>query len=245
MELSSSHYIAFTAFVQLAVALNFGLVYLDRRSGLIQLKRKLFRTFRASNNVLVHEAANTLKRYRGNQSYSNEIELAHTKAKQYHSIVTSDWDDEHEISFFPALGVIYGFYGLAVLYLVCFFEMTPDKVFFYENEFLVMSQVTLLFSIVLILRSKIKTKTTKIVPTCILYFVAVALGWWFCSKGWMFDCDMVFPRHFHWYMLLAYLPIIYYILRIFIMFLRKTICLFGPLLWWTFMLKTALDQDKK
>lgn len=245
MELSSSHYIAFTAFVQLAVALNFGLVYLDRRSGLIQLKRKLFRTYRASNNVVVQEAANTLKRYRRNRSYSDEIEHAHTKTKQYHTIVTSDWDDEHELSFFPTLGVIYGFYGLAVLFLVSFFEMTPDKVLFYENEFLVMSQVTLLFSIFLILRSKNKTKTTRIVPTCILYFVAVALGWWLCSRGWIFECDMVFPHHFHWYVLLSYLPIIYYILRIFIIFLRKTICLFGPLLWWTFMLKTGLDEIKK
>ena len=54
MEITSSHYIAFTAFVQLAVALNFGLVYLDRRSGLIQLKRKLFGSYRASNNVFVY-----------------------------------------------------------------------------------------------------------------------------------------------------------------------------------------------
>ena len=245
MELSSSHYIAFTAFVQLAVALNFGLVYLDRRSGLIQLKRKLFRTYRASNNVVVQEAANTLKRYRRNRSYSDEIEHAHTKAKQYHTIVTSDWDDEHELSFLPTLGVIYGFYGLAVLYLVGFFEVTPDKVLFYENEFLVMSQVTLLFSIFLILRSKNKTKITRIVPACILYFVVVALGWWFCSKGWIFECDMVFPKHYHWYMLLVYLPIIYYIIRVFWIFLHKTICLFGPLLWWTFMLKTGLDEIKK
>lgn len=122
--------------------------------------------------------------------------------------------------------------------------MTPDKLLFYENQFLVLSQVTFVFTIVLILRSMLRTKKTRIVPTCLFYFLAAVAGWWICSKGWIFECDMVFSRHFHWYMLLAYMPIIYYMLRIFIIFLHKTFKIF-PMLWWAFMLKTALDQIKK
>ena len=244
MEITSSHYIAFTAFVQLAVALNFGLVYLDRRSGLIQLKRKLFGSYRASNNVFVYGTGNILKRYRSNHNYPDKIELAHTKAKQYHTKVTADWNDEYEISFFPALGVVCGLYGLAVLYLVCFFDMLPERLAFYENHFLVLSQVTLVFSSLLTLRSWNKAKVTRIVPVSLLYVVVAVISWWFCSKGWTIRLDMAFAQHFHWYMLLTYLPIIYYLLRVAVVFLHKTMCLV-PMLWWTFVFDTELNQKKR
>ena len=244
MEITSSHYIAFTAFVQLAVALNFGLVYLDRRSGLLQLKRKLFGTYKARDNVLVNATANILKRYRSDHTYSDEIEHAHTKAKLYHTKVTADWYDEYEISFFPALGVVYGLYSLFVLYLVCFFDMPSDRLAFYENQFLVLSQVTLVFSLLLILRSWSKAKITRIVPTCLLYVFVASVGWWLCGKGWVIHFDLAFSRHFHWYMLLTYLPIFYYILRIVFVFLRKTICLV-PMLWWAYRFQTELEQNKR
>ena len=131
MDLPSSHYLGFCAFVQLSVALNFGLVYLDRHSSLLRLKRRLFDVYKAGNNSKVDRVSRILKRYKRNTDYPRIVERYHTKAKQYHSIVTSDWDDEHEISFFPALGVLYGFYSIALLFLVCLFDM-PGSEWFYH-----------------------------------------------------------------------------------------------------------------
>lgn len=242
MELQPSHFIAFAAFVQLAVALNFGLVYLDRKSSLLGLKRKLFSTYRAGKNRSVANVANILKRYKGNLAYSEDVENAHTKAKEYHAIVTSEWDDEHELSFLPALGVVYGFYGLALLYLVCFFDI-PCLEMYYQNQFLTLSQLTLAFSVLMIVRSWRKSVSTKIVPVMLLYLAVVIVGWVFTASGRVISCKMEFATHYHWYMLMAYLPIIYYILRVVIIFLRKTLFIL-PMVWWAAKFNAALDREK-
>ena len=242
MALQPSHYIAFTAFVQLAVALNFGLVYLDRRSSLLGLKRKLFSTYRAGRTPVVANVANILKRYKGGKTYSIEVDNAHTKVKEYHSIVTSEWEDEHELSFFPALGAVHGFYSLVLLFLVCFFDI-PGNELYYQSQFLTLSQLTLAFSLLLILRSWNKNISTKIVPTILLYAIIAVCGWMFTVKGLVFQCDMEFHIHYHWYMLMAYLPIIYYIVRILVLFVRKTLYIF-PMVWWAVKFNTALDKSR-
>lgn len=241
MELLSSHYIAFAAFVQLAVALNFGLVYLDRNSKLLGLKRKLFSTYRAGNTPAVANVANILKRYESNKSYSKKVDNLHTKVKEYHATVTSEWDDEHELSFFPALGVVYGFYGLALLFLMCFFDI-PGREIYYQNQFLTLSQLTLVFSVLLIVRSWRKNISTKIVPTLLLYLLIAGGGWLFTCQGWVFSCEMEFAAHFHWYMIMAYLPIIYYFLRVIIIFAHKTSFIF-PMVWWALKFDAALDKE--
>lgn len=243
MDLQISHYLAFTAFIQLAVALNFGLVFLDSRSGLLRLKRKLFNNYKASNTRVVGRVANILKRYRSDHDYDPDTERAHTKTKQYHSIVTSDWDDEQEISFFPALGVIYGFYSLTLLFLICFFDVSYDSLF-YQNQFLILSQVTMAFSVVLIIRSWCKNTVTHITRATLIYIFFGAVGWICCCHGWMFDCDISFSRLYHWYILLSYLPIIYYVLRIMLIFLHKTLYIF-PMTWWAAKFNAALNKEQQ
>ena len=238
-----SHYISFAAFIQLAVALNFGLVYLDRRSSLLGLKRKLFSTYRAGKAPVIANVANILRRYKGHQTYSYEVEHAHTKVKEYHAIVTSEWDDEHELSFFPSLGVIYGFYSLAILYLMCFFDM-PDREYSFQNQFLTLSQLTLSFSIVLIVRSWFNGKTTKIVPTTLLYIIVAIAGWICTANDIVFQCDLKFYAHYHWYMLMAYLPVIYYVARILILFIMKTLNIV-PMVWWAVKFNQSLDKEKQ
>lgn len=243
MDLQPSHYIAFAAFAQLAVALNFGFVYLDRRSNLLGLKRKFFSTYRAGKTPAVANVANVLKRYKSNLSYSTAVNHAHTKAKEYHTIVTSEWDDEHELSFFSALGVVYGFYSLTLLFLVCLFDM-PNKEIYYQNQFLILSQVTLVFSALMIIRSWRKNTSTKIIPTILLYILIAVTGWIFTAHGWVFCCEMDFSVHYHWYILMTYLPIIYYIIRIIVLFLRKTLFIV-PMVWWAIKFDTALDRSNR
>ena len=242
MDLPSSHYLGFCAFIQLSVALNFGLVYLDRRSSLLQLKRRLFDVYKAGNNSRVDKVSKILKKYKKNTNYPRIVERYHTKTKQYHSIVTSDWDDEHEISFFPALGVIYGFYSIALLFLVCFFDL-PDTEWFYHNQFLTLSQLTVIFSLLMIIRSWKKDVKTKIIPTCLLYAGLTAIGWFCCKNGWVFFTDIDFTYHYHWYVLLSYLPIVYCVVRIILIFLRKTFCII-PMLWWASYFDNSLNQQK-
>lgn len=55
---------------------------------------------------------------------------------------------------------------------------------------------------------------------------------------------MDFAVHYHWYMLLAYLPIIYYIIRIVVLFVRKTIYIV-PMAWWAVKFDNALDESKQ
>ena len=183
-----------------------------------------------------------MKRYKSNLPYTIEVEHAHTKAKEYHAIVTSEWDDEHELSFFPALGVVYGFYSLALLFLVCFFDV-PGKEMYYQNQFLTMSQLTLVFTVLMIVRSWKKDTSTKIVPTMLLYVLVAVAGWIFTVHGWVYSCEMEFPFHYHLYMIMAYLPIIYYVVRIVILFIRKTFFIV-PMVWWTVKFDEALDKSK-
>lgn len=241
MELLPSHYISFAAFVQLAVALNFGLVYLDRRSSLLGLKRRLFSTYRAGRTPVVANVANILKRYKSDKAYTIEVDNVHTKVKEYHAIVTSEWDDEHELSFFPALGVVYGFYSLTLLFLVCFFDMSGREMY-YQNQFLILSQLTFVFSVLMIVRSWRNKASTKIVPTILLYILVAVLGWIFTTRGWMFYCEMEFSSHYHWYILMVYLPIVYYIIRIFVLFIRKTLFII-PMVWWAVKFNSALDRS--
>lgn len=242
MDLQPSHYIAFAAFVQLAAALNFSLVYLDRRSSLLGLKRKLFSTYRAGKTPVVANVANILKRYKSDRSYAVEVDYAHTKVKEYHAIVTSEWDNEHELSFFPALGVVFGFYSLALLFLVCFFDV-PGMEMYFHNQFLTLSQLTLVFSALMIVRSWRKNASTKIVPTILLYFFVAVLGWIFTMRGREFTFEIDFPAHYHWYILMVYLPIIYYVLRVFVLFIRKSSYII-PMAFWAVKFDNALDKSK-
>ena len=192
---------------------------------------------------MVSNVANILRRYKRDKAYSLEVENAHTKVKEYHAIVTSEWEDEHELSFFPALGVVYGFYSLALLFLVCFFDM-PGKELFYKNQFLTLSQLTLVFSALMIMRSWRKNTSTKIIPTILLYVIIAVCGWIFTVKGLVIQSDMEFSCHYHWYMLMTYLPIIYYVARIVVIFFRKTLFIF-PMVWWAIKFNMALDKARR
>lgn len=240
MNFQPSHFIAFTSIIQLAVALNFGLVYLDRRSGLLRLKRRLFNNYKAGDTLVVGRVSKVLKRYRNNNEYTPEIERAHTKAKQYYTIVTADWDDEHEISFFPSIGIIYGIYSLALLFIVGFFDV-HENLCFYHNLFLFLSQITLLFSILLIFRSWRRGTVTRIIPSTLIYLCLLIVGGLCCWKGCFFEGVKNFSRHYHWYVFMTYLPIIYYFLRILLIYCRKSLYIF-PMVWWASKFEAALDD---
>lgn len=239
-NLEPSHYTAFCALVQLAVALNFGFAYLEKKSMLFSLKEKMFKTYRAGNNRLVDYAANQLKRYRNSTQYDDKIERLHTGLKEYHSIVTSPWDAEDELRYMPAVGCVYGLFSIVFLVVVCMFDMDFQ---FYTDLYLTYSLVAAIIFVLSLVWSDLLGRKMLLLPTIILYVVIMVVCTIFQILGWTISCQIGFNTCFHATLLLPFLPIAKYFISAIFQFLRKTFYLI-PMVWKSVEFSILMDNRK-
>lgn len=218
-NLEPSHFTAFCALVQLAVALNFGFVYLEKKSMLFSLKEKLFKTYRAGNNTIVDYAANQLKRYRSSTLYDDRIEMLHTRLKEYHSIVTSPWDAEDELRYMPSMGCVYGLFSIVFLFVVCMFDVDFQ---FYTDLYLAYSLIASAMFTFTLIWSDILGRRMLLLPTITLYVMVMCVCTACQVAGWTISCSVDFKTCFHISLLLPFLPIAKYFITAMYQFLRKT-----------------------
>lgn len=215
-----SHYTAFCSLVQLAVALNFGFIYLEKKSLLFSLKEKIFGTYKAGNSIIVDFSSKQLRRYRNNTDYTINIENSHTKLKELHNIVTSPWDAEDELRFMPPLGVVFGLYSIFFLFLVCMFD--ANDAYTYMSLYMTYSAVTIIcFVVCICLGDKYKHRIS-ILHTSYIYIICLGICTFFVIQNWTLESIVGFDSFFHYSLTIPFFPILYYILKISCCHIKKT-----------------------
>ena len=114
-----SFYSTLLSFVQIAVALNFGLIFFDKSSNIAHIKDWVNSFITQLTSKMVRKSANQMKRYRKRTATTEQTKM-HENVKRYRGMIVSPWDAIEELSYMPGLAVTAGIYSLAFLVVVAF-----------------------------------------------------------------------------------------------------------------------------
>lgn len=114
-----SIYSTLLSFVQIAVAMNFGLIFFDKNSNIAHIKDWVNSFITQLTSKMVRKSANQLKRYRKRKA-TVELTKIHENVKRYKGMIVSPWDAIEELSYMLGLAVTAGIYCLAFLVVVPF-----------------------------------------------------------------------------------------------------------------------------
>lgn len=210
-----SYYIGFLAFVQIAVALDFGFLILDKKSMIVQFQNGFFNWIRGLYKKEIEDAQHAYGRVR-DQTMPQEYVDKKRELQGLLSVFDVDAEYKSVSLFMPGLGFVAGFYSLLFLLIVPFwaeggnpirsidlFELATESAIFA----VCMMPLTLYF------RSSFQNAYTCIMfsMTWMLLFglfatvlYCVGLTWGILQISWFFYIALAVP----------YVPVFVYIVRL-------------------------------
>ncbi|MBQ0075474.1 MAG: hypothetical protein KBT34_14940 [Prevotella sp.] len=196
-----SHFGVFTAFVQLSVAFNFSLLYLERKSSMVRISDMIHDAFISLINIPLGYAANEQKRYREDNA-SDKERAAYISLRDQKTKVTTKANALVRFRFLQSLGSIMGVFGILQLLNLSML----DRGQFYTDFMLVSGEFTLVYSLFLFCILLREGKNPHVVPSLLIYFFIVFLSFVLVKFDCFFHCIDNIARVIHWLLLLAYLP---------------------------------------
>lgn len=211
-----SHYISFFAFIQVAVALDFGFMYMERKSSAMRLSDMFYDGFINLVRLFTSHAGDVMRRVR-KETDSNEILEGYDNLKRTKTRVINKTDALQQLGFLKPMGVIAGIYALLILYIVCMFR----KEAYYEDLFLVLSEITLAVMSIVFLSIGCFKRSPHVLRYVFGYVASLVVGGCIVVKGWVFEYVTNFESWFHWFMFLPYLPVLLFISYMVVMYLCR------------------------
>lgn len=206
----TSHFVVFTAFVQLTVAFNFGLLYIERKSSTVKFRDMFHEGFLFLIGYFLRAAGSEKQRYRENNATQDERE-AYFYVRDMQTELTIKENNIIRFKFLQPLGMVYGLLGIIQLFSLCMF----DYGVFYVDFFLVSGQITFLYGLIILIWSLCKKGNNPHVLTVTFIYV---LGIFVCYC--LVEADCIF--HYiteneiscwvHCLLILSYFPFAYFIL---------------------------------
>lgn len=200
------HCVSLLAFVQVAIALDFGLMYVERKSSTIRISEMIYEEYRRMIKFFTDPATSALRRYRTTIESKHVLEI-HDNLKRTKTKVETQTDDVMLLNVVRPLGVIAGLYGLFVLYFVCQMDMSEKNV----DVFLVISQLTAVYMILLYVLHLVLPCPVYVILCALIYLIIVALGGLIAWKGWTWACITNVRLWFDCMVFLPYAPIVVFI----------------------------------
>lgn len=215
---------SFMSFFQMMAVINLGLVFIDKKSGIVKLQDAFHYDFTERYRPKLNEVGAITQRIRTDRYSSTEegknmIALAETIRGEKDAFGVKT-DEERSSLFLPSLGLLAGLVGLLYLLLVPFYTMSNNVLFLYLLEYI--SEAAWVSSAVTVLALSVKSAFPTRVSVLILSFmwfilslVVIAIAYLF---GWNISC---FSAHFYLssIVLLQFFPVIFILFR------------FGTVLW--------------
>lgn len=212
-EVTLSYYLSFFAFVQVAVALDFGFMYMERKSSAMRLSDMFYDGFVNLVKLFTSHAGDVLKRVR-KETDSEEILDGYDELQRTKTCVIGKTDAILQLGFLKPMGVVAGIYALLILYIVCMF----GKDTYYENLFLVLSEITLAFMTFVFVYIGCFKKSSHVLRYVFAYIALLAVGACFVNKGWIFEYVTDFESWYNHFLLLPYLPVVLFVVYMIVMY---------------------------
>lgn len=206
-----SHFVVFTAFVQLSVAFNFSLLYLERKSSMVRFSDMIHDAFISLISIFLSYATSEQKRYREDNATDHE-RAAYISLRDQKTKVVTKANALVRFRFLQSLGTIMGVFGILQLLNLSML----DRGQFYTNFMLVSGELTLVYSLLLFCILLQEGKNPHVIPSLFFYLLIVFLSFILVKFDCLFHCIDNVTKFIHWSLLLAYLP--------FLLFLGYLLC---------------------
>lgn len=204
-----SHFIAFTAFIQLTVAFNFGLLYIERKSSMVKFRDLFHDGYLSFIDIPLKAGGREMKRYREKNATDEERE-AYYNVRDLRTELTCKTNELIHFKFLQSLGMIYGIWGIIQLFFICML----DWGIFYVDFFLISGQMTFIYSMIIFICLLLQKGTNPhILTTAILYFIVLIGCYIFITQDWILHCiaENDVSLCFHCFFLMSYLPFVSYL----------------------------------
>lgn len=211
-----SHFVVFTAFVQLSVAFNFSLLYLERKSSMVRFSDIIHDAFISLIGIFLDYATYELKRYRNDNALAEECE-AYIALRDQKTKVTRKDNALVCFRFLQALGVVMGVF--AILQLLNLSML--DRGQFYTDFLLVSGQFTLVYSLALFVILLRNGTNPHVTPSLVIYILGIFLSLTLVKHGYFFHCIENTTTTIHWLLLLAYLPFLLFIVYLVCHYIKR------------------------
>lgn len=214
-----SHFVAFTAFVQLAVAFNFGLLYLERKSSTVKFRDLFHEGFLSLMDMFLKAAGREMRRYREDNA-TQEERSAYYNVRDLRIELTTKANALIHFKFLQPLGMVYGIFGIIQLFNLCML----DRGVFYADYFLLSGQMTFIYGLIILSWHLCgKGNNPHVLLATFIYIIGL-LGCWVLIK---YDCiyrcidEQNFSIWLHILLLLSYLPFVYLLCVLVIHYARR------------------------
>lgn len=234
--MDNSYYLGFSAFVQIAVAFCFGMLYLDRKSIFSNLQKYIFDGFRKNKICLqpLKYVGNVTRRVKNN-SFHRFFLIWRARINQYKDLFNAALNSERTCSYLASTGIVSALFSLTWLLIMPTYTIC-DGVF--EDHYLTHClSVAVAFVIMLLygIFNRSMNRIKAFLLSLIILGICCVVGECMFAGGICFSYSINFKPFFPYTLVLAYAPVVYYTGHIIIYILFRSL-----LLWFILLMAMAL-----
>lgn len=206
------NYANFLSIIQVAVALNFGLLYLKKGNAFRNIYKEVLQYFAAFVHSSTNNASMQTRRVRSGMP----IEIREQKAlvKRIQNKLADLTGRDYNFPFIPCLGIFSGFYAIVLLLLIAMFGKENELL---QNYIAVFAEIVCtmdLLAIIQMYRSKKQDENEYkarfyVVMNILWFFIFSIIGFILTTYDWTFHCIPNFSYLFFFALFVVYIPSIW------------------------------------
>lgn len=208
-----AHFVPFTAFVQISIAFNFGLFYLERKHSMVKISEMFHEAFLHIIRLFTNEAMMQEKRYKDSKSkskkeFSKEDFKIYKEVYDYRIELTTKMNQLLYSKFLQPLGIIFGCFGLLLVWNLCMLDHGE----FYLNFILISGEITLVLGLFIFIRALCLQDTRPhTLSYSFIYLLLIGVCFYCIKNDAFFHVIVNTESILHAYFLLSYLPILLFV----------------------------------
>lgn len=224
--MSNSYYLGFSAFVQIAVAFCFGMLFLDRKSFFSKLQQCVFDAFR-NNKVcllILRYAGEVTKKVKSNR-HNRCFLIWRARINQFKDLFNAALNSERTCNYLASTGIVSALFSLTWLLILPTCTICDEA---FESHYLTHCLYILVASIIMLLYGIYNTSMNRVkafLISLIILGICCSVGECMYVNEICFSCSINLQRFFPYTLALCYTPIIYYMGHIIIYVLFRSLLL--------------------
>lgn len=243
--MENSYYVGFSAFIQIAVAFCFGMLYINRESLLNQLQAYIFDGFRknAAWQQILNYVEKTTRSVKGNNSHEFFLKWRGL-INEYKDLFKAALNPERSCNYLASTGVVSALFSMIWLFVIPAVKNCDTS---FEDYYITHCLSTAIASVIMLLYGIFNTSMNRIkafLLSLIILFLCCGIGKCLLANEICFHYSFNFQQAFPYTLLLAYMPILYYAGHI-IVYMILRLWLLGIIILMTVSLQMALFLVRK
>lgn len=229
--MDNSYYLGFSAFVQIAVAFCFGMLYLDGKSIFSNLQKYIFDGFRKNKICLqlLKYVGSVTRRVKSNSSHRFFL-IWRARISQYKDLFNAALNSERTCSYLASTGIVSALFSLTWLLIMPTYSICDGA---FERHYLTHCLSVAVASVIMLLYgifNKSMNRVKAFLISLIILGICCGVGESMLANEICFPYSFNFRRFFPYTLALAYAPVIYYAGHIIIYIIFRSVLLVAILL---------------